>query len=380
MKKILLALMLMVFGVNMVKGQEIDLGKFSKNNALDFLFGSIDYEITFLPPNHLDASEDAYGFVSIDAGLSEKDYRIENIRMEEKERIKTIYIETKEPVSGHYYNEKSDTFVFTFRNDIVIEKGFSDGKSYITEKYEPKDNGLYSKQFQKMWDYIKKNHLDKSSSASTGTQPSASNQTQSYRFCPDSHHPHSIDLGLPSGTKWACCNVGASSPEDYGNYYAWGETTTKSTYDWSNYKWCRGAYDKLTKYCTKSSFGTVDNKTVLDLSDDAALANWGGSWRMPTYAQFKELFDKCTHVWTTVNGVNGTKFTGPNGASIFLPAAGWRYSADSSSRGSLGDYWFSTLNESNPNYAYFLSFGSGDAEVGSSDRDSGQSVRPVRSN
>ena len=96
---------------------------------------------------------------------------------------------------------------------------------------------------------------------------------------PDSiHNGHEyVDLGLPSGTKWATCNVGASSPEDYGEYYAWGETETKSTYDWRTYKWCKGSNDTMTKYCTSSSSGTVDNKTVLDPEDDVAHVKWGGS-------------------------------------------------------------------------------------------------------
>ncbi|MDD6782411.1 MAG: hypothetical protein PUD89_05750, partial [Bacteroidales bacterium] len=98
-----------------------------------------------------------------------------------------------------------------------------------------------------------------------------------------------VDLGLPSGLKWATCNVGATAPEAYGDYYAWGETTTKSTYEWSTYKWCDGSYDTQTKYCTSSSYGTVDNKTVLDLADDAARANWGGAWRMPTDEEWTEL-------------------------------------------------------------------------------------------
>ncbi|MCQ2319676.1 MAG: hypothetical protein MJZ90_12290 [Bacteroidales bacterium] len=100
-----------------------------------------------------------------------------------------------------------------------------------------------------------------------------------------------VDLGLPSGLLWATCNVGADSPEDYGDYFAWGETETKSDYDWDTYKWCNGSYNTLTKYNTKSSYGTVDNKTTLELSDDAARANWGGSWRMPTEAEFQELIN-----------------------------------------------------------------------------------------
>ena len=86
-----------------------------------------------------------------------------------------------------------------------------------------------------------------------------------------------VDLGLPSGTMWATCNIGANYPEDYGDYYAWGETETKSNYDWSTYKWCKGSEDTLTKYCTDNDYGTVDNKTVLDPEDDAAHVKWGGS-------------------------------------------------------------------------------------------------------
>lgn len=253
--------------------------------------------------------------------------------------------------------------------------------------YAPKDKEYYLTKLESFAQTTQDKNYDlwQFGSSGTGTQPSASNQTQSYRFCPDSHHPHSIDLGLPSGTKWACCNVGASSPEGYGNYYAWGETTTKSTYDeWSNYKWCRGARDKLTKYCTKSSYGTVDNKTVLDLSDDAAHANWGGSWRMPTKNQCKELLDKCTQVWTTVNGMSGMKLTGSNGAYIFLPAAGCRYCDHLSLSGSEGCYWTSALAqglyESNP-YATELSFTS-ERSAGcnyAGPRFYGYSVRPVRS-
>ena len=116
-----------------------------------------------------------------------------------------------------------------------------------------------------------------------------------------------VDLGL--SVKWATCNVGAVSPEDYGDYFAWGETEPKDFYAWSTYKWCNGSYDTLTKYCTDSKYGTVDNKTVLDLEDDAAHVNWGGDWRMPTKAEQDELYNNCTWEWTTQNGVNGYKVT-----------------------------------------------------------------------
>ena len=133
-----------------------------------------------------------------------------------------------------------------------------------------------------------------------------------------------IDLGLPSGIKWASCNVGATEPWEYGGYYAWGETEEKSNYDTSTYKYCNGSYFSMTKYCTSSSFGTVDNKTTLEPGDDVAHVKWGGSWRMPTKAEQDELRNNCTWTWTTLNGVDGYRVTGPNGNSIFLPAAGFR--------------------------------------------------------
>ena len=168
---------------------------------------------------------------------------------------------------------------------------------------------------------------------------------------------NAVDLGLPSGTLWADRNVGASTPEAYGDYFAWGETEPKDYYDWSTYKWCNGYYDTQTKYCTDSSYGTVDNKTTLDLEDDAAYVNMGSEWRMPTTTEQRELKDYCTWTWTTQNGVNGYKVTGKNGNSVFLPAAGFFYDDDFYSDGSYGGYWSSSLNESLPYFAYGLYFG-----------------------
>ena len=187
-----------------------------------------------------------------------------------------------------------------------------------------------------------------------------------------------VDLGLPSGLKWATCNVGASSPEDYGDYFAWGETTTKSSYDWSTYKWCNGSYDTQTKYNTDSSYGTVDNKTVLDLEDDAARANWGGNWRMPTDEEFVELYNNCTWTWTTQNGVNGYKVTSNNnGNSVFFPAAGFYNASSLYFGGSSGYYWSSLLTDF-PYSACSLDFDS--SYVGPSNgysRRCGLSVRAV---
>ena len=192
-----------------------------------------------------------------------------------------------------------------------------------------------------------------------------------------------VDLGL--SVKWATCNVGATKPEEYGDYFAWGETQPKDYYDWSTYKWCRGSYNTLTKYNTDSSCGTVDNKTTLDLSDDAARANWGGSWRMPTDAELTELREQCTWTWTTQNGVYGYKVTskksGYTNKSIFLLIAGHRDGSSLLNAGSYGLYWSSSLNADYPGGAWYVSFSSGFSSGivyrSTSLRYYGFSVRPV---
>ena len=155
-----------------------------------------------------------------------------------------------------------------------------------------------------------------------------------------------VDLGLPSGTLWATCNVGASAPEEFGDYFAWGETEPKDYYDWSTYKWCNGDEETLTKYCEESSLGYngfVDNKTELDPEDDAACAHYPGG-RMPSWEQIQELCDSCTWKWTQLNGVNGMLVTGPNGNTMFLPSADSKFDSPHSSFGSGGYYWSRTLD------------------------------------
>lgn len=186
-----------------------------------------------------------------------------------------------------------------------------------------------------------------------------------------------VDLGLPSGTLWADRNVGADSPEAYGDYFAWGETAPKSYYEFSTYKWCKGSYDTMTKYCTNISYGTVDNKTVLDLEDDAAYVNMGPEWRMPTQDELTELGSYCTWTWTTQNGPRAYRVTGPNGNSIFLPAAGFRGGDVLDHVGPGGYYWSSSLVESNPVCAWSLDFSSGNHNAGDYGRDLGRTVRAV---
>ena len=179
-----------------------------------------------------------------------------------------------------------------------------------------------------------------------------------------------VDLGLPSGTLWATCNVGASKPEEYGDHFAWGETKPKTTYNWGTYK-----------YYIDSDYGTVDNKTELEPSDDAATANWGSGWQMPSLEQFKELYNSSytTTTWITMNGVKGRRITSKsNRNSIFLPAAGGRSDTSLYDAGSDGYYWSRSLSTSDSNSAYYLYFYSSDIYTSYNYRYYGLSVRPVR--
>ena len=191
-----------------------------------------------------------------------------------------------------------------------------------------------------------------------------------------------VDLGLPSGTLWATCNVGAAAPEGYGDYFAWGETQPKTTYNWSTYKYANGNFVQLTKYCNQFGYGYngfTDNLTVLQSGDDAATAKWGSGWCMPTREQWVELYQNTTNIWTTQNGVNGRLFTASNGNSLFLPAAGNRWYDELFVVGSNGFYWSSSLDTDYPDYARYFGFNSVDFNVRNCRRDYGLSVRAVRS-
>ena len=168
-----------------------------------------------------------------------------------------------------------------------------------------------------------------------------------------------VDLGLPSGTKWSTCNVGASQPHQYGNYYAWGETTTKSG------------------YISSRTEGVSMNDISGNASYDAARANWGSTWRIPTKTEMEELINNCTWTWTTQSGVNGYRVTGTNGNSIFLPAAGDCSGTSRNFVGEYGYYWSSTPDESSDYRAYYLYFRSGSLDVGRGGRYLGHTVRPV---
>ena len=196
--------------------------------------------------------------------------------------------------------------------------------------------------------------------------------------------PEYVDLGLPSGTKWATCNVGATNPWEYGDYYAWGEIEPKSSYTWSNYKWCKGTEKTLTKYNNDSSYGTTDYKSALweyDFVDDVARVKWGDKWRIPCGTELKELFENCDLNWMTNyngSGVNGMLATGPSNKSIFLPAAGEWYGSSPSYTGRSGFFWTCSAN-TNPiaQSAQEYHFFDGNCQLSNFDRRYGMSVRPV---
>lgn len=188
-----------------------------------------------------------------------------------------------------------------------------------------------------------------------------------------------VDLGLPSGTLWATFNVGATKPEEFGDYFAWGEIDPKKRYYWSNYKWANGGPESITKYITGNKYSsTPDNLSSPLPEDDAATANWGEGWRMPTTNEIRELINNCEYSWVEVNGVKGAKYTASNGNSIFLPLAG--VSDESGQNSYYGCYWAGTIDEIYPYNADYLCFtqkNKGWLTV--SHRYRGYSVRPVRS-
>jgi len=191
-----------------------------------------------------------------------------------------------------------------------------------------------------------------------------------------------VDLGLPSGLLWATCNVGANTPEGRGDYFAWGETQTKDIYNWNTYQYCMGSYNTYTKYCNNSEYGYngfTDNQSTLLPEDDAATANWGNEWRMPSMEEWQELYDNTIFIWTTQNGVEGRLFTASNGNSLFLCAAGYREESRLQWYGDWGGYWSSSLYTDAPCYAWSYGFYSGDYYTYThSNRYYGWSVRAVR--
>ena len=186
--------------------------------------------------------------------------------------------------------------------------------------------------------------------------------------CPNDNHPHAIDLGLPSGIQWSCCNMGAVTPESYGGYYAWGETMEKENYTWSTYKHCNGKYD------TCKDLGEDIARTGYDVAHVA----WHSSWAMPSEEQFRELLNNCEHEWSSINGVYVLKLTGTNGGTISLPYAGYIWGYETYQVNEYANYWTSTMMTSDSNKA--IGFGFYPPNVVSFEgvfRYTGLSVRPI---
>lgn len=200
-----------------------------------------------------------------------------------------------------------------------------------------------------------------------------------------------VDLSLPSGILWATCNVGAGSPEGFGDYFAWGETEPKTTYSWNTYKYRNSntAFDvwqnnyNLTKYCSyydNGYQGFTDSLTVLQPDDDAATVVWGGGWRMPTKEEWEELYQNTTRIWATQNGVKGCLFKTDNGKGLFLPSAGYYWGDELCDIDDTpyGFYWSSSLCVNNPAGAWYFSFSSGHSTMINHERSVGYTIRPVR--
>ncbi len=188
--------------------------------------------------------------------------------------------------------------------------------------------------------------------------------TELPNLCPDSNHPHIIDMGVAG--KWACCNVGASAPWEHGGYYAWGETDEKDYFDWSNYIYCEGSFN------TCHDLGT----DIAGTEQDVAFMKWGADWRMPSINQLELLISNCSSEWITICGINGRKFTAPNGGTIFIPASGYRWKNDAVEVGENGIYWSSTEYPVIDS-AKYLSIDSDDVCSWNYYRSYGRSVRPV---
>ncbi len=295
-------------------------------------------------------------------------------------------------IAGTWYKSKSETV--TFNEDGTTD--YIDGATYEFMPYQGtiiiyNASGIPVNYLK----VLKVTDEQLMIGASDGSAVSVWSTTSSSTLDPGNHEW--VDLGLPSGTLWATKNVGAPKPEEYGSYFAWGETKPKGDYNWSTYKWMnagQSSWSQINKYtfadgqkeaCWYDGEGNFigDGKTEFDPEDDAATANWGSDWQMPSLDQIKELINSeyTKTEWTRQGGVNGRLITSKsNGNSIFLPAAGCRYGTSLIAADSGGYYWSRSLSTNYSGDACGLIFNSGDIGWSNNYRYYGQSVRPVRVN
>lgn len=235
---------------------------------------------------------------------------------------------------------------------------------WICQAIELGENNKYHCEIGKLWigtKYYYKAYLKEGDYYRTGSK------TLSFTTKDLKKEQTAVDLGL--SVKWGSCNIGASSPVEYGDYYAWGEIEPKEDYSWDSYKW--GRRTKMTKY------NSQDKKTILEQADDVAHLKLGGKWRMPTIYEFDELLTKCTFWIMKKNGKWAYLVEGPSGNVIVLPAAGGRNGSSLSAAGSFGYYWSASLNEDVSDFAMFVSFNSEGVYIRDYSRYEGHSVRPV---
>ena len=279
----------------------------------------------------------------------EEDWTVREINFAQKKKKRIVFVNLDNaPLTDRFDFMFSTKQQVAASSDVAMKKLCADIKQWLRNEDEERLE-------QERIDRERREAEAKRKNAEI--QKSTSNMANGHEY---------VDLGLPSGLKWATCNVGANKPEDYGDYFAWGEVNTKSEYSPKKYKF--GFL--MTGFLNLITIGGIKKY-------DAARYNWGGKWRIPTKAELQELCDKCTWIWMSQNGVEGYKVTGPNGNSIILPAARYRIWTLLGDAGSYGFYWSSTPNESDSYYAYGLSFNSSTHGLDYYNRYLGQSVRPV---
>lgn len=316
-------------GLDMRMGLKLDFGFFDKEVAHTDVFNVVDDTLLITSPARIT-------LVSPSSG----------IKLEDDESVDVKFkVEAYSPITGKYTTCEDAAVVFeTESGELSDNVVLSDASGVVEVNWNPTATRSSTK----------KHTLRATLYDIDGTviDEAIFVVETDVEGCDDANHPHAVDLGL--SVKWACCNVGASTPEDYGDYFAWGETSPKSAYNWDTYQhWVDYNGDGWWDY----GESTI-NSDISGTQYDAARANWGGSWRMPTLAEMKELVDKCDWVWTSVNGINGRRVTGPNGNSIFISAAGYRHGSSVSGVGESGDCWSSTPLEDYDVDAYYLFFGS----------------------
>lgn len=338
-------------GMDIRMGLKLDFGMFDKEVWKSDVHNIIEDRLLFEAPSRIRT-------------LSPKD----GIEVDKGETVTAEFIvESYCPVTAKYYpcplalvNFDADS------GDLGTKVAVADAEGKVTVEWTPSpDGGSVTRSGEKKDCVLTAEVVDKGGEAIGDATLTV--KVEKSDLCDDANHVHAVDLGL--SVKWACCNVGADVPEGYGGYYAWGETEEKSDYTRKNYKY----YNSST-----GGFNNIGS-SISGTSYDVAHVKWGGSWRMPTLDEIKELINNCSWEWTTVNGVSGQKVTGPNGNSIFLPAAGFRSNTSLLSAGSCGYYLSGTLYEYDygSGRAYLLGFDRGYHDWDSSSRLSGHPVRPV---